>query len=142
MTQSQPLAYRSITKFVDIIRKYVKQNHSIYPISANLYFEGKDSFNNKYKQLCIKPIFIELFTVSDKKLYIKNKEILEIYEKQLCVSFNESVKRSLPKNKSKQFILNVNFEIQEYNEFNIQLLDRYFSSRTSNKRKYFVIFYI
>ena len=142
MTQSQPLAYRSITKFVDIIRKYVKQNHSIYPISANLYFEGKDSFNNKYKQLCIKPIFIELFTVSDKKLYIKNKEILEIYEKQLCVSFNESEKRSLPKNKSKLFILNVNFEIQEYNEFNIQLLDRYFSSRTSNKRKYFVIFYI
>ena len=86
--------------------------------------------------------FIELFTVSDKKIYIKHKEIIEIYEKQLCVSFNESEKRSLPKNKSKLFILNVNFEIQEYNEFNIQLLDRYFSSRTSNKRKYFVIFYI
>ena len=112
MTQSQPLAYSSITKFVDIIRKYVKQNHSIYPISANLYFEGKDSFNNKYKQLCIKTIFIELFTISDKKIYIKNKEILEIYEKQLCVSFNESEKRSLPKSKSKQFILNVNFEMK------------------------------
>lgn len=61
--------------------------------------------------------FIELFTVSDKKIYIKHKEIIEIYEKQLCVSFNESEKRSLPKNKSKLFILNVNFEIQEYNEY-------------------------
>lgn len=73
MTQSQPLAYSSITKFVETIKKYVKQNHSIYPISANQYFEGKDSFNNKYKQLCIKPIFIELigFKSKDKVKVLK-----------------------------------------------------------------------
>ena len=111
------LAYNSITKFVETIGKYTKQNHSTFPISANVYFEAKDTFKNKYKQLCIKPVFIELFTVQDKKIYINHKQILEIYEKQLCISFSESEKRSLPKNKSKLMILNVIFEAQEYKEF-------------------------
>ena len=110
------LTYNSITKFVETISKYTKQNHSCTPNSANVYFEGKDAFKNKYKQLCIKPVFIELFVFEDKNIYINHKQILEIYEKQLCISFSESDKRSLPKNKSKMFILNVDFEAQEYKE--------------------------
>ena len=115
-TQMTKLTYNSITKFVETISKYTKQNHSCTPNSANVYFEGKDAFKNKYKQLCIKPVFIELFVFEDKKIYINHKQILEIYDKQLCISFSESDKRSLPKNKSKMFILNVDFEAQEYKE--------------------------
>ena len=104
--------YSSITKFVNTINEYTKQSHSCSTSSANVYFESKDTFKNKYKQLDIKPVIIELFTFSDKKIYINHQQILDIYEGQLCISFSKSYKRSLPKNKSKMFMLNVVFEAQ------------------------------
>ena len=111
------LTYSSITKFVNTINKYTKQSHSCSTSSANVYFESKDTFKNKYKQLDIKPVIIELFTFSDKKIYINHQQILDIYEGQLCISFSESDKRSLPKNRSNLFMLNVDFEAQEYKEY-------------------------
>lgn len=103
--------FTSISKFVEGIN----QTHQDID-RAFLYFEGNDIFKNKYEKQCIKPIFIELINKQNKSTFITHKEILDTYDGQLIVSYNESSKRRIdPKNKDSLFKMTIYFDKKQFN---------------------------
>ncbi|KAK8836399.1 hypothetical protein M9Y10_039742 [Tritrichomonas musculus] len=106
-------SFLSTSKFVEHIN-----NQASDVISANIYFEGDDMFKNQFKNTCIKPIFIELKCKDDKKKYITYKEIIEQFNGELIISFNESDKRKITKPKGMMFRLFIDFMQKEFNGIN------------------------
>lgn len=104
--------FLSITKFVERINNDFQNVQK-----AVLYFEGVDTFKNKYERTCCKPVFIELEQKHNNKVFIQHKEILEMFDGlQLVVSFSENNKRKIDENKKdSMFKLNIYFQHKEFN---------------------------
>ena len=103
--------FQSISKFVEGIN----QTHTDVD-KAFLYFEGNELFKNKYEKQCMKPIFIELIDKKNNSTYISHKEILDIYDGQLVVSYNENNKRKIdPIKKNSLFKMTIYFEKKQFN---------------------------
>lgn len=104
--------FLSITKFVERINNDFQNVQK-----AVLYFEGVDTFKNKYERTCCKPVFIELEQKHNNKVFIQHKEILEMFDGlQLVISFSENNKRKIDENKKdSMFKLNIYFQHKEFN---------------------------
>ncbi len=87
---SGDLHFSSISKFVDFINSI---NTDIN--KAFLYFEGNIVFKNMYEKHCIKPIFIELINKNNESIFMPHKEIIEKFDGQLVIAYNESNRRKI-----------------------------------------------
>ena len=124
--------FMSVTKFVDYFYNKLKAD-KFNVTSATLYFEDKKCFINKYKNSCIKPVFIEfrdsLYNYhtrakEDKRdcltcKYMTHKEILDEFGDSLIISFKESKKKTLPTEKNgKLYCMNIDFYQSNYKGIN------------------------
>ena len=130
--------FMSVTKFVDYFYSKFKAD-KFNVTSATLYFEDKKCFINKYKNSCIKPVFIEfrdsLYNYhtrakEDKRdcltcKYMTHQEILDEFgdpqsgsehaHDVLIISFKESKKKTLPTEKNgKLYCMNIDFNQSSY----------------------------
>ena len=108
----QSIKYYSITKFVNFMNEKFKNIKGIV-----VYFEAENMFKNKFGKLCIKPVMLKittsLTTLNDE--YLKHQKILDLFEAQPVLSFNEGKKHWFEKDKSKLMYLTVDFKLKEYN---------------------------
>ena len=106
----------SVTRFVE----YVQQNkHTITNgavLGVKLWFETNESFTNKFNKACIKPIALTINGLH-KSVVLGHKKLLEFFNTQPIVSFNENKNRVVNKREDIQY-LGINFEKKEFN--NIQ----------------------
>ena len=120
--------FMSVTKFVDYFFNKLKAE-KFNVTSATLYFEDKKCFINKYKNSCIKPVFIEFRqpfinpsprATEDKSeyhlwKYMTHQEILDEFGDLLIISFKESKKKTLPTEKNgKLYCMNIDFNQSSY----------------------------
>ena len=84
--QTTTTQFYSITKFVEFM-------HNIYPDSSSafVYFESSDTFKNKFNKICIKPVFITIHQglTTTRNLYLKHQGIINLFNIQPVISFNE-----------------------------------------------------
>lgn len=103
----------SITKFVEFINNNINFENIIKSIC---YFEGDEMFKNKYEKQCVKPLFIELISKNGDIKYISHKEILNLFDGQLVISYNENQRRKIePKKDHAIYKLTILFEKKQFN---------------------------
>ena len=120
--------FMSVTKFVDYFYNKLKAD-KFNVTSATLYFEDKKCFINKYKNSCIKPVFIEfrdsLYNYhtrakEDKRdcltcKYMTHQEILDEFGDVFIITFKDSKKKTLPtEKKGKLYCMNIDFYQSSY----------------------------
>ena len=101
--------YNSITQFVEFMKnKYSEIDQAL------LYFEGESATKNKFDKLNIKPVFIYLLMKDKSYKMIQHKEIFDLFDGELVVSFNENNRRKV-EDKEKLYHLSINFEPKDFN---------------------------
>ena len=78
-----------------------------------VYFEAENMFKNKFGKLCIKPVMLKI-TKNMKDEYMKHQKILDLFEAQPILTFNEGKKHWLEKDKKKLLYLAVDFTQKEF----------------------------
>ena len=112
--------FLSVSQFVEFINEHKQQilefgkiTNQFCIIGCSLYFEPYATFKNKYNKMCIKPIAIT-FNGLNKKFTIGHNKVLSLFDNlQPIITFHESMKRTINKNESLQY-LSVGFEQKEY----------------------------
>ena len=108
--QDQAIKFCSITKFVNFMKfKYSDLKGLI------VYFEAGNMFKNKFGKLCIKPVMLKLTTNKDE--YLKHQKILDLFEAQPILTFNEGKKHWFEKDKTKLLYLVIELKEKEFNSF-------------------------
>ena len=104
----------SITKFVEFM-------HNIYPDSSSafVYFESSNVFKNKFNKICIKPVFITIHQglTTTRNLYLKHQGIINLFNIQPVISFNEHKYTSFTKVNNSLLYLSINFKLKQLNDF-------------------------
>lgn len=90
---TQLAIFNSVNKFVENINEKFDNVKS-----AVLYFEKDEAFRNQYDRICVRPVFITL-KKETKNINLTNQRIVDIFNGNLVVSFNESSFKKLPKEK-------------------------------------------
>lgn len=90
---TQLTIYNSVNKFVENINEKFDDVKS-----AVLYFEKDEAFRNQYDRICVRPVFITLKRET-KNINLTNQRIVDTFNGNLVVSFNESSFKKLPKEK-------------------------------------------
>ena len=106
----EQIKFFSVSKFVNFMKtKYSNLTGLI------VYFEAANMFKNKFGKLCIKPVMLKLQLNKIKDEYMKHQLILETFEAQPIISFNEGKKHWLEKDKSKLLYLAIDIDEKEFN---------------------------
>ena len=112
--QTTTTQFYSITKFVEFM-------HNIYPdsTSAFVYFESSDTFKNKFNKICIKPVFITIHQglTTTRNLYLKHQGIINLFNIQPVISFNEHKYTSFTNFNNSLLYLSINFKLKQLNDF-------------------------
>ena len=105
------IKFLSVSKFVNFINEQ-KLAENIK--NVKLYYKGTYTFKNKFDNMCIKPIYIILFTNS-KPVYINHEKLLYLFDAQPVISFKINKARRMPegKNRLNMFYLTIDFKQQE-----------------------------
>ena len=123
--------FMSVTKFVEYFYNKLKAD-KFKVLSATLYFEDKKCFINRFKNICIEPVFIEFRqpfinpsprAENDKSeypwKYMTHQEIFDEFADVLIISFKESKKKTLPTEKNgKLYCMNIDFYQSNYKGIN------------------------
>ena len=106
----ETMEFFSVTKFVN----YIIENKLAKNIKkAKLYYKGTYTFKNKFNDMCVKPIYLILFTDS-KPVYINHEKILCQFDAQPVISFKTNKARRIPEGKQRlnMFYLTIDFKQQ------------------------------
>lgn len=123
--------YFSVNKFIDFINENYPNNSFEQAI---LYFEGEDTFLNKFDQICCKPIFIQLDS-TDNSTYINLKKIEELFETKPIINFHENKFKKIDKKKlNNMFVLVIDFKIKTLNNPEKTTYHSCYVSECQNKR--------
>lgn len=100
--------YYSASKLVEIINK-TKLAENIKNI--RLYYQGSQTFKSKYGDMCIKPIYLIIFT-NDKPIYVRHEKLLDLFEGQPIIYVKLNAKRHIPQDYERQnmFYLTIEFK--------------------------------
>ena len=109
---SQKLSFMNLTKFVDELKAFGKINFNDFEC-CNIYFEGNDTYRNKFGKLGIRPVAIEM-RGSANNILITHKTLLEYFKGQPVISINKLWDKLNPADKSKIHVLKVSFTTKEY----------------------------
>ncbi len=102
----------NLTKFVDELKAFDKINFDDYD-GCNVYFEGNDTYKNKFGKLGIRPVAVEM-RGSANNILITHKTLLEYFKGQPVISSSKLWDRLNPADKSKVHVLKVSFTTKEY----------------------------
>lgn len=102
----------NLTKFVDELKAFDKINFNDFE-GCNVYFEGNDTYRNKFGKLGIRPVAVEM-RGSANNILITHKTLLEYFKGQPVISSSKLWDRLNPADKSKEHVLKVSFTIKEY----------------------------
>ena len=110
----ESIKFFTVTKFVNFINEH-KLAENIK--SVRLYYKGTYTFKNKFNDMCIKPIYIIIFTNS-KPVYINHEKLLYMFDAQPVISFKTNKARRIPEGKYRlnMFHLTIDFKQQESKE--------------------------
>ena len=77
MTEIETINFYSPTKFINFLKDQY-ENYKL--IRAVCYFEGDDSFKNRFNKLCVKPLFITLESTSkNNNIYLNYNKINNLF---------------------------------------------------------------
>ena len=133
------IKYFSVSKFVEFIKKE-KPAETIR--NVKLYYKGTYTFIDKFGNMCLKPIYIIIFTNS-KPVYINHEKLLYLFDAQPVIQFKTNKARRLPEGRYRlnMFYLTIDFKQQEskdgykyypieiHKEVNQQIVDKIESLR-------------
>ena len=107
----QSMSFFSVTKFVNFVNVY-KLGENVK--QAKVFYKGSHTFKNKFGQMCVKPIYIILYTDSQ-PVYINHEKILTEFSSQPVISFNTNKARRFPEGKYRynMYCLTIDFKQQE-----------------------------
>ena len=114
--------FLNLTKFVDELKAFDKINFNDFE-GCNVYFEGNDTYKNKFGKLGIRPVAIEMMAKpalasqvrgSANNILITHKTLLEYFKGQPVISSSKLWDRLNPADKSKVHVLKVSFTTKEY----------------------------
>lgn len=103
--------FLNLTKFVDELKAFDKINFNDFE-GCNVYFEGNDTYRNKFGKLGIRPVAIEMKGLNN--ILITHKTLLEYFKGQPVISSSKLWDRLNPADKSKVHVLKVSFTTKEY----------------------------
>lgn len=103
--------FLNLTKFVDELKAFDKINFNDFE-GCNVYFEGNDTYKNKFGKLGIRPVAIEMRGLNN--ILITHKTLLEYFKGQPVISSSKLWDRLNPADKSKVHVLKVSFTTKEY----------------------------
>lgn len=103
--------YASISKFVEIISAKYSDTEKCF-----VYFENNNAFKNEYEKVCIKPVFILINTKDNKNIIIQHKDIFNLFEGELILTFNENNRRKIDLDKKDiLYMLQISFDPKDFN---------------------------
>ena len=110
----ESIKFLSVTKFVEFINEH-KLAENI--LKVKVYYKGTYTFKNKFDQMCIKPIYIIIFT-NTKPVYLNHEKLLALFDAQPVISFKSNKARRIPEGKYRlnMFYLTIDFKQQETKE--------------------------
>ncbi len=73
----------NLTKFVDELKAFDKINFNDFE-GCNVYFEGNDTYRNKFGKLGIRPVAVEMRGLNN--ILITHKTLLEYFKGQPVIS--------------------------------------------------------
>ena len=102
------LKFLSVSKFVSFINEN-KLAENIKNVKC--YYKGTYTFKSKFNDLCIKPVYIIIFTNS-KPLCLNHERILSLFAAQPVIAFKTNKFRKIPegKNRLNMFYLTIDFK--------------------------------
>ena len=103
--------FLNLTKFVDELKAFDKINFNDFE-GCNVYFEGNDTYRNKFGKLGIRPVAVEMKGLNN--ILITHKTLLEYFKGQPVISSSKLWDRLNPADKSKVHVLKVSFTTKEY----------------------------
>lgn len=103
--------FLNLTKFVDELKAFEKINFNDFE-GCNVYFEGNDTYKNKFGKLGIRPVAVEMRGLNN--ILITHKTLLEYFKGQPVISSSKLWDRLNPADKSKVHVLKVSFTTKEY----------------------------
>ena len=108
------IKYLSVSKFVEFINNE-KLAENIR--NVKLYYKGTYTFRSKFEQMCIKPIYIIIFTNS-KPVCINHEKLLYLFDAQPVIYFKTNKARRFPEGRYRlnMFYLTIDFKQQESKE--------------------------
>ena len=85
MTEIETSNFYSPSKFINFLNdKYVNNKF----IRAVCYFEGDDSFKNRFNKTCVKPLFITLESENKKNnIYLNYDKINKLFGDSIILTF-------------------------------------------------------
>lgn len=99
--------FYSTTKFINYLNSKFKDNNFT---KAICYFEGKDTFKNRFNKCCCKPLFITLESKNKKDYkHIKFSKIEELFGDSIIISFNCKFAKE-----DRMFVLVIEFKQKVY----------------------------
>lgn len=107
----QSMSFHSVSKFVNFVNVY-KLGENVK--QAKVFYKGTHTFKSKFGQMCVKPIYIILYTDS-KPVYLNHEKILTEFSSQPVITFNTNKARRIPEGKYRfnMFCLTIDFKQQE-----------------------------
>lgn len=103
--------FLNLTKFVDELKAFDKINFNDFE-GCNVYFEGNDTYRNKFGKLGIRPVAVEMKGLNN--ILITHKTLLEYFKGQPVISSSKLWDRLNQADKSKVHVLKVSFTTKEY----------------------------
>jgi len=110
----QSIKFLSVSKFVN----FINENQLAENIkNVKIYYKGSYTFKNKFNDLCVKPVYIIIFTDS-KPVYLNHEKLLSLFDAQPVISFKMNKMRRMPegRNRLNMFYLTIDFKQQETKE--------------------------
>ena len=116
MTEIETSNFYSPFKFINFLKdKYVNYKF----IRAVCYFEGDDSFKNRFNKLCAKPLFITLETANkNNNIYLNYKKINNLFGDSIILTFHNKFELNNKTLSNKMYLLIIEFEQKTYLDLN------------------------
>ena len=116
MTEIETINFYSPNKFINFLKdKY--ENYKF--IRAVCYFEGDDSFKNRFNKLCVKPLFITLETTNkNNNIYLNYNKINNLFGDSIILTFHNKFEINNKTLSNKMYLLIIEFEQKTYLDLN------------------------
>ena len=103
----ESMKFLSVSKFVS----FINENKLAENIkNVRCYYKGTYTFKSKFDDICIKPVYVIIFTNS-KPVYINHEKILSLFAAQPVIAFKTNKFRKIPegRNRLNMFYLTIDF---------------------------------
>ena len=116
MTEIETINFYSPNKFINFLNdKYVDNKF----IRAVCYFEGGDSFKNRFNKTCVKPLFITLESANKKNnIYLNYNNINNLFGDSIILTFHNKFELNNKTLSYKMYLLIIEFEQKTYLDLN------------------------